>query len=123
MRRRRQRVLSKSVRTVWLIEELKRKSKEEGVALWKDVAERLEKPRRRYAEVNLSKINRYARDGETVLVPGKVLGSGRLERRVTVAALGFSKSAYESINAVGRCMSIEELMRENPKGSNVRIMA
>ncbi|RLG38913.1 50S ribosomal protein L18e [Candidatus Alkanophaga liquidiphilum] len=121
--RRRRRVLSKNVRTVRLIEELKKKAKEEGVALWKDVAERLEKPRRRYAEVNLSKINRYSKDDEIILVPGKVLGSGKLERKVAVAALSFSKSAYESINAVGRCMSIEELMKENPEGSNVRIIA
>ncbi|HDJ27153.1 MAG TPA: 50S ribosomal protein L18e [Aciduliprofundum sp.] len=106
-----------------LIRELKKLSKEKGVRIWKDVAERLERPRRNWAEVNVSKLQRYARDGETVLVPGKVLGAGRLEKRLIVAAYSFSRSAAEKIRAAGgEAISIEELMERNPSGSGVRIM-
>jgi len=52
-----------------------------------------------------------------------VLGAGRLEKRVTVAALAFSQKAFASIReSGGRCLTIEELMRENPKGSRIKIM-
>ena len=106
-----------------LIIKLKKKSNEENVKIWRDVAERLNRPTRRRAEVNISKINRYSKENETVLVPGKVLGSGKLDHKVTVAALAFSKNAKNKIKkAGGRCISIDTLLEENPKGSNVRIM-
>jgi large subunit ribosomal protein L18e len=105
-----------------LIGELKRISRERDVPLWRDIATRLEKPRRHYAEVNLSKINRYSTEHDTIVVPGKVLSAGRLEKSVTVAALGFSKKAYEAISSRGKCMSIEELTEKNPKGAGVKII-
>jgi large subunit ribosomal protein L18e len=106
-----------------LITLLKDTSREHSVNVWRDIAVRFEAPRSRYAEVNLSKINRYASDGETILVPGKVLGSGILEAPVKVAALQFSASAQDKIQSVnGECMSIEELLSANPKGSRVRIL-
>ncbi len=111
-------------RILRMLDELRKASRENNVRIWRDIAERLERPRRSYAEVNLSRINRYAREGETIVVAGKVLGAGKLDKRVYVAALGFSRKAYQRITALGgRCMSIDDLLRENPKGSGVRIMA
>ncbi len=110
-------------RLTTLITLLRDTSRENQVAIWRDIAERLEGSCTRYAEVNVSKINRYAANGETVLIPGKVLGSGVLERQVNVAALTFSASSSAKINgASGRCMTIEELVQSNPKGSQVRIL-
>ena len=91
--------------------------------IWRAVAERLEKPRRLRAEVNISRINRYTKEGDTVIVPGKVLGAGKLTHPVHVAAFSFSKTAREKIvEAGGECMTIEELMERNPTGSNVKIL-
>ena len=101
---------------------LKKASKEHNVRIWKDIAERLERPLRVWYEVNVSRIERYARDGDTIVVPGKVLGAGNLTKKVTVAAWSFSKSAREKIEKNGgRAISILQLLEENPKGSNVRI--
>jgi large subunit ribosomal protein L18e len=106
-----------------LISLLKATSRENEVNIWRDIADRLEAPSKNYAEVNLSKINRYAANGETIIVPGKVLGSGILDMSVRVAALNFSESASEKIReAQGECMSIEQLVSDNPKGSKVRIL-
>jgi large subunit ribosomal protein L18e len=106
-----------------LISLLKTTSRENEANIWRDIADRLEGPARNYAEVNLSKINRYAVNGDTIIVPGKVLGSGALELPVTIAALNFSVSASEKIReANGACMSIEELVSANPKGSRVRVL-
>lgn len=90
--------------------------------IWKDVAENLGKVNRRRPEVNLSDIERVAKDGETVVVPGKVLGSGRLTKDVSVAAFDASRSAKSKINDSGSFMFIDELVDENPEGSEVRMV-
>ena len=106
-----------------LIENIRQKYIELKAPIWRSVIEKLEKPRRQKVVVNLSKIERYAKDGETVLVPGKVLSSGNLTKKVRVAAWQFSKQAEEKIRkSGGEVISIEELIEENPKGSNVKIL-
>jgi len=106
-----------------LISGLKKQSREKKVPLWRDIALRLERPTRQYMEVNLSRINRYTKDKDLVLVPGKVLGAGELDHQLTVAALNFSEGAKGKIVAAGgSCLTIKELMDRNPEGSRVRIM-
>lgn len=91
--------------------------------IWKYVAELLELPTRRRIVVNISKINRFTKDGDVVVVPGKVLGAGILNHRVTVAAAAFSKGAVMKIKAAGgRAIHILELLEENPRGSNVKVI-
>ncbi len=110
-------------RLVSLISLLKDTSRQNEVNIWRDLASRLEAPARNYAEVNLSKINRYASNGETIVVPGKVLGSGMIEMSVKIAALTFSQSAETKIReANGQCLTIEELLKDNPKGSRIRVL-
>ncbi|MBS7287617.1 MAG: 50S ribosomal protein L18e [Candidatus Freyarchaeota archaeon] len=106
-----------------LIVALEKKAKAEKANIWLDISERLKKPRRRRVTVNLSRINRCTRDGEVIVVPGKVLGSGFLDHKLCIAALSFSESAIKKTrSAGGECISIKELMKRNPKGSNVKII-
>ena len=105
------------------ISALKKQSFEQEAAIWKDIALRLERPLRNWPEVNLSRIERYVLDGETALVPGKVLSPGQLSKGVSVAAWGFSARAEQKIKAAGgKTMSIADLMKSNPTGKNVRIL-
>lgn len=107
-----------------LIDELKKKSLELKAPIWRDTAEKLSKSTRRRVEVNLSDIDRNVTDGETVIVPGVVLSSGNLTKKVNIAAWRFSKSAERKIKSSnGKIMAIEELVKENPKGSNVKIIS
>ncbi len=105
-----------------LIAELKAASRESGASVWSDVANRLEKPRRTHAEVNLGRIERYAKEDETVVVPGKVLGSGVLQKNVTVAAVDFSNTARKKIEQVGDAVALEQVAEQNPDGTNVRVI-
>ncbi len=90
---------------------------------WNRVYELLSRPARKRVVVNLSKINRYAEDGDVIVVPGKVLGAGELEKKVTIAAFSFSYSALEKINnAGGKAVHILELVKENPKGKGLKII-
>ncbi|MCC6034169.1 MAG: 50S ribosomal protein L18e [Desulfurococcaceae archaeon] len=106
-----------------LIETLYKYAKKYNANIWACIAEELERPSRKRRVVNVSKINRYTKPNECVVVPGKVLGAGRLEHPVTVAAFGFSKTAVEKITmAGGRAISIFKLLEERPTGSNVKII-
>jgi len=102
---------------------LRKYARQHNAAIWRYVAELLERPRRLRIEVNVSKINRYTEANETVVVPGKVLGAGRIDHPVTVAAIAFSKSAVEKIRAAGgKVIHILQLLEENPRGSKVKII-
>ncbi len=105
------------------ISNLKAKSRETQAAIWRDVALRLEKPRKNWAEANLSKLERCAQEGETILVPGKVLAAGTISKKITVAAYDFSEAAARAIvEAGGQTLTLEELAEANPKGTGVRIL-
>lgn len=97
--------------------------KKERTGIWRDVAEKLEKPTRSRVEVNLAEINRNAKDGETIIVPGVVLSSGNISKKINIAAWKFSASAKDKIKeAGGKTMTIEQAMKENPKGTNLKLM-
>ena len=106
-----------------LINELKKKSKEQSINLWKRVATDLEKPTRQRRVVNLSSISRYTKENEIIVVPGKVLGTGNLEHKVTISAFQFSDGAKEKIEKAGaKIIPLLELSKENPSGKGVRII-
>jgi len=105
------------------IRELIKASNKHKAKIWKYIAELLMKPSRKRVAVNISKIRRYTKPGDIVVVPGRVLGAGSISHSVTVAALAFSNSAIEKIKAAnGRVMHILELVKERPKGSEVKII-
>lgn len=108
---------------VQIIRYLKKQSGETHAHIWRDVAERLAKPRRNRTAVNLSRLDRHSGPKETVVVPGKVLGAGRISHRVNVAAFSFSDKAKAKIVAArGRPMSLPQLVKKNPKGTNVKLI-
>ena len=115
--------MKSNIQLIKLVEELKKQSSLENVKVWKRIASDLEKPTRRRSAVNLYKINKYTKDEETVIVPGKVLSVGELDHKVNVAAFNFSSEAKNKItNANGKVLTIYELLKLNPKGKGVRIL-
>ena len=110
-------------RLLSLISELETVARDSGADVWTDVADRLGKPRRTHAEVNLGRIERYADEQRTVVVPGKVLGSGALQKQVRIAAVDFSRTAERKIAAAdGRAISLEEEIADNPDGTDVQVI-
>ena len=55
-------------------------------------------------------------------VAGKVLGSGALRKDVTVAAVDFSGTARQKVEAVGEAITLEQAVEQNREGSNVRVI-
>lgn len=97
--------------------------KKYGAPIWKAISKKLQVKRRARIKVNVIKINKLTKKGEYVAVPGKVLGFGFINHPVNVAALSFSKSAKEKIEkAGGKCLTFNELINLNPKGTNIKII-
>jgi large subunit ribosomal protein L18e len=105
-----------------LIQELRKKATEHKVAIWKRIADDLSRSNRQRRIVNLYKLDKHTKDGEIIVVPGKVLGVGELNHKLTVAAWSFSGSALEKINKIGKAITINELIKESPKGKRIRII-
>ncbi len=106
-----------------LIAELKKRSNGQSANLWKRIALDLEKPTRQRRIVNLSKISRYTKENEVIIVPGKVLGSGALDHKLTISAFQFSDQAKEKIEKAGaKIVPLLELSKENPDGKKLRII-
>ncbi len=106
-----------------LVEELKAQGHREKSKFLLELARLLSRPERIRAEVNLSRIERHSGKGETVIVPGKVLSSGALTKSITIAAAFFSGKAADKIaKAGGKIISISDLVKENPKGTGVKIL-
>lgn len=106
-----------------LIKKLKKSSYENKAKIWKDIANRLEKSKRRYAKVNVWKLEKYCTDGDFAIIPGKLLGYGGINKKVNVAVYSFSDSAKQKIEkAGGKILTIQELIEINPKGSGVKII-
>jgi|TARA_Y100000031_G_C8010770_1_gene287990 large subunit ribosomal protein L18e len=106
-----------------LISELKKRSSEQSVNLWNRIASDLERPTRNRRAVNLSRINRYTKENDVVVVPGKVLSSGMLNHKLTISAYQFSSQARDKLEKSGaKIMPLLELSKEKPNGKKIRII-
>jgi large subunit ribosomal protein L18e len=106
-----------------VIRELRDVSRESGSGIWRDIADRLERSRKNWSEVNLSRLARHASKGEQVVVPGILLASGDVHVPITVAAFRASGAARRKVEAAGgKAMSLLELAMQNPTGRGVKIL-
>ncbi len=90
--------------------------------IWKKVSKKLSGPRRERIEANLYRINKKTKENEVIVVPGKVLGIGEIDHKLTIACLNCSKTAKKKIETSGsKLLSIEELFEQNPEGKDVKV--
>ncbi len=81
------------------------------------LAQQLAKPRRAQKHVNIGKIEKVAMTGENVIVPGKLLGSGTLTKKVNVYAWSYSLQAREKIvKAGGSCRLLDAMLKDQKQG-------
>jgi large subunit ribosomal protein L18e len=90
--------------------------------VWKDISKKLAGPRKNRIEANLYRINKKTENNDIIVVPGKILGIGELDHKLTIACLHTSKSAKKKIETSGsKLLSIEELVKQNPEGKKIKI--
>ncbi len=96
-----------------IIVDLDKHGKKSKKNVWRDLAERIAKPSRQRASVNVYKLSRLAKAnvGKVLVVPGKVLAKGVAEVKMEVACLACSAQARSEIEkAKGKVMGMKELI-------------
>ena len=90
---------------------------------WLEIAAALSSPKSKRINMNLDKINEEAKEGETVVIAGKVLSQGELNKKIKVVALSFSAMAKEKISkSKGETLTILEEIKKNPEAKSVRFL-
>jgi large subunit ribosomal protein L18e len=103
--------------------DLRKQSRTSKQAIWKTASERILESRKNRPEVNVGIISRNSKEGGRILVPGKVLGIGKIHHKVTVGAYSFSKDAKTKIkSAGGACLSIHEFMDSSSSVKDVVLL-
>jgi len=99
---------------------LERAGRDQNAPIWTTAAMLLGRARGTRVEVNLGHVSRMAGKGKAFFVPGKVLGTGVIEKGVVVGAFSFSDSARQKLEAAGgSALSVEEFLAKYPKGGGV----
>lgn len=89
---------------------------------WLKVAAILSSPRKNAVEINLGKINDVVKDGETIVVPGKVLSQGELTKKVKIVALKFSEASKEKLlKSKISTTSIGDEIKANPSAKGIKV--
>lgn len=86
-----------------------------------ELAKKLSGPTRQQKSVNLGELNKIKEDN--IIVVGKVLGSGEIESKKIISALGFSEQAKEKLKKAGcEIRTIKQEIEKNKTLKGVKII-
>ena len=87
---------------------------------WFKVAEVLSGPRRKRTNLNLGEIKEKSKDNKIIVISGKVLSQGELNKKIKIVALSFSEKAREKLLNFKCEVSniLEEIKRNKPRFNN-----
>jgi len=90
---------------------------------WLKIAGILSGPRRKTTNLNLTEIEKNSKEGDTIVIPGKVLSQGEINKKIKIVALSFSKKAREKlIKSKSDSTSILEEIKKNPEAKGIKIL-
>ena len=86
-----------------------------------ELAKKLSSPKSNYTNINLEELNKI--EENSIIVVGKVLGSGNINKKITISALAFSKQAHDKLKkAQCEIKTITEEITKNKSLSGVKII-
>lgn len=91
---------------------------------WLEVSSILSGPRKNRKNANLSEINEAIKKQDTkkIIVPGKVLSQGEVDKKIKVIALNFSEKAKQKLEEKGcETSTILQEIKLNPLAKDARI--
>ena len=90
---------------------------------WLEVAGIISGPRRKRINLNLNEINARTKEKEKIIVPGKVLSQGEINKKIKIIALSFSEKAKEKLKKSGcEFSNILTEIKSNPSAEGIRIL-
>src|SRR5919109_259860 len=91
--------------------------------IWRALEEELAGPRANRREINVRRLAEITKADEAVVVPGKILGTGTLDHKLTVCAFSISETAAKKvIESGGKVMTFDDLINKHPDGKKMRII-
>jgi len=86
-----------------------------------DLGKKLSGPKRLYNKINIGEINKLK--DEKILIIGKVLGQGDINKKIKVVGLSFSKQARDKLKKTGcEIKTIKQEIKDNPKLEGMKIL-
>ncbi len=103
-----------------LVETLMKGKKNEK---WLEVVSIMSGPRKNLVNMNLENISNEVKEGEKIVVPGKVLSKGNIDKKIKIVALNFSENAKEKLLKNGcEVSTILEEIKSNPSAEGLRVL-
>jgi len=111
----------KNLQTQKLISELYRLSKDKKKEVYAVVAKSLMAPTRKINGVNFFKLQKSSHvvDGDIIVIPGKLLAVGTLEKKITIYANGFSESAKAKFKNI---KLLSDLIKDNVDYKKIKLI-
>ena len=103
--------------------DLKKASTKNDAPIWAKLAEYALKPSIARRDLNLNRIGQLTKENDTVVFPGKVLGTGNISHKITLFSFSISNSAANKIvENGGKLISYSDLIEQNPTGKGVVLL-
>lgn len=90
---------------------------------WINLCKDLLVSKRKRTNINLERINKESKDGDIIIIPGKVLSQGEITKKIKIVALKYSENAQEKLSKAKIDYSyITDELKKNQKMQGVKIL-
>jgi len=90
---------------------------------WLKLAKLLSQSTKKQSSVNLGEIDKQTSMGDSVLVPGRVLGVGEITKKIRICSFGISKEALERLSKTkSEWVYILDEIKKNPRADGLKII-
>ena len=90
---------------------------------WFPIAHIISGSNKDYSAINLSDLDSKTKAGDTIIITGKLLGSGNLTKKIRICALSASKDALDKLkHSKSEFVTILEEIKKNPKAEGVKLI-
>ena len=108
---------------IQMVKELKNASKKNDAPIWLKLAKSALKSNSNQKTVNLKKIDEISNDGNAIIIPGKVLGTGNISHKIILSSFSISNSAAKKIkDSGGEILKFSDMIERFPTGNGVTII-
>ena len=106
-----------------MVKDLKKAFIKNDAPIWAKLVEYALKPSIARKDLNLNRIGQLTKDNDTVVFPGKVLGTGNISHKITLFSFSISESAANKIiEKGGKIVTHLDLIEQNPTGKGVILL-
>jgi large subunit ribosomal protein L18e len=90
---------------------------------WFKFAKLFSESTRKHSSVNLGQIDAQTSMGDTIIVPGRVLGVGEITKKVRICSFGISKEARENLKKTrSEWIHVLDEIKKNPKAEGLKVI-